>query len=281
MKLLNTILRLYPSEWRIRYEEEFAALIEQNHLSLLDIGDIAFGALDAHMRPQVAATHVNSERSLFMNSASFTKWSGMAGMAGSVLVLLGLVGTSIFSDKEYPYTYNGLDIMSSLFFVTGVALTLLFAAGFALTYARRIGGLGQAGLLVTLIGLLSMGFGGIGHLAEAIRGTEIGGWWEFFIFGLMGTLAGAAIFCLAGSKQKVLPPVGSKLVMVGGFGVVAMMLLSIGIIPDTNYEAIKTGLLMASMVSLAIFEAGLFLIGYALWTKHVGATRQIEPATMG
>src|SRR5947209_1750088 len=169
MNLSNTLLRLYPREWRARYEEEFTVLIEQKPLSLIDIADIALGALDAHLRPQVAAEQVKIERRLFVNRASFIKWSGLAGMVGSMLVLLGLVGIQVFADSEYPYTYDGLDIGASLFFLAGVALTLVFAVGFALAYGRKIGGLGQAGLLVALMGLLSLGSGGIGQLSDAIR----------------------------------------------------------------------------------------------------------------
>src|SRR5215216_6438929 len=104
MTLLNTLLQLYPRAWQARYKEEFTALLELNHFSLVDVMDIALGALDAHLRPQVTAAQVKSERKPLMNRASFIKGSGIAGMAGSILTFIGFVGSSLFSDRDYPYT---------------------------------------------------------------------------------------------------------------------------------------------------------------------------------
>jgi len=53
---MNTtwILKLYPETWRARYEPEFRALLEEAPMGFMDVLDIAFGALDAHLRPQPA-----------------------------------------------------------------------------------------------------------------------------------------------------------------------------------------------------------------------------------
>jgi hypothetical protein len=48
------VLKLYPEHWRARYEPEFRALLEDAPMSVMDIFDIAFGAIDAHLRPQQA-----------------------------------------------------------------------------------------------------------------------------------------------------------------------------------------------------------------------------------
>lgn len=48
------LLGLYPREWRERYDEEFAALLEQRPPSVMDAVDIALGALDARLHPQLA-----------------------------------------------------------------------------------------------------------------------------------------------------------------------------------------------------------------------------------
>jgi hypothetical protein len=53
--LARRLIRLYPRAWRERYEEEFVALIEQRPASLRDALDVALGALDAWLRPQVAS----------------------------------------------------------------------------------------------------------------------------------------------------------------------------------------------------------------------------------
>jgi len=46
------LLNLYPTSWRQRYEPEFPALLEERSVSALDALDIAFGAIDAHLRPR-------------------------------------------------------------------------------------------------------------------------------------------------------------------------------------------------------------------------------------
>ena len=48
------LARLYPRAWRERYGEEFIALLEERGTSVIDALDVALGALDAHMRPQVS-----------------------------------------------------------------------------------------------------------------------------------------------------------------------------------------------------------------------------------
>lgn len=45
------LLRLYPAEWRARYGEEFAALLEDCPLSFFGLLDVLLGALDAHIAP--------------------------------------------------------------------------------------------------------------------------------------------------------------------------------------------------------------------------------------
>jgi hypothetical protein len=281
MNILNTLLRLYPRAWRARYEEEFTALLEQNRLSLIDIGDIALGALDAHLRPQVSATQVQSERRPPVNRGTFIKWSGMAGMAGSVLSFLGLVGTSVLSDDEYAYYYDAVDVAAVLVFLTGVAFLLVFAVGFAINYARKIGPVGQLGLLVMLVGLLVLGAGVATHLMETIRRSPIDGWWGYFMLGMAGTLLGGALVALAGALLRSLPPVGSRVAAVGGFGTLAILVLSMGFFGDLEVGAAQTAVIVATVALLATFKVGLFLLGYALWAGREPAPARMESATAG
>jgi hypothetical protein len=53
-RLVVWLVGLYPRAWRERYEEEFRAMLEQRRTSLSDLVDVALGALDAWVRPQVA-----------------------------------------------------------------------------------------------------------------------------------------------------------------------------------------------------------------------------------
>jgi hypothetical protein len=50
---MSALVRLYPKEWRARYEEEFLALLEARPPTVGDRIDIARGAVDARLHPQV------------------------------------------------------------------------------------------------------------------------------------------------------------------------------------------------------------------------------------
>jgi hypothetical protein len=54
-RLARWLVGLYPGAWRERYEDEFVAMLEQRRASPSDLGDVALGALDAWVRPQVAS----------------------------------------------------------------------------------------------------------------------------------------------------------------------------------------------------------------------------------
>ena len=86
------MVRLYPRVWRDRYEEEFVAMLEQGPVSIRDLFDIALGAVDAWLRPQVVY-----ERRLVM----------VARMRGSVLAVLwawaGLVVAGVGFRKMTEY----------------------------------------------------------------------------------------------------------------------------------------------------------------------------------
>jgi hypothetical protein len=47
----RTILRLYPAEWRSRYEVEVADLLDERPLTMADRWDLLRGAADAHLHP--------------------------------------------------------------------------------------------------------------------------------------------------------------------------------------------------------------------------------------
>lgn len=52
---MKQLVRLYPRAWRERYEEEFVAMLEQRPASGRDYLDVALGALDAWLAPQVVS----------------------------------------------------------------------------------------------------------------------------------------------------------------------------------------------------------------------------------
>lgn len=49
---MRWLVRLYPRAWRLRYEEEFLELLQEQAPSLRLWFDVVVGALDAHLYPQ-------------------------------------------------------------------------------------------------------------------------------------------------------------------------------------------------------------------------------------
>jgi hypothetical protein len=91
--LLEKMVRLYPRAWRERYGEEFGAVLEEHRGSLSDVYDVALGALDAWLFPQVI-----QERSLAL----------MVGrMRRSILLVLwawvGVVAAGVGFQKMTEY----------------------------------------------------------------------------------------------------------------------------------------------------------------------------------
>jgi len=50
---MSGLIRLYPRDWRDRYEAEFLGLVSERRPSVAERLDIIRGALDAHLHPQV------------------------------------------------------------------------------------------------------------------------------------------------------------------------------------------------------------------------------------
>jgi hypothetical protein len=64
------LVRLYPQTWPSRYEEEFLAFLEQRSISFLDGVDLFFGALDAHLYPELGTTGMSLYERMRRNEQS-------------------------------------------------------------------------------------------------------------------------------------------------------------------------------------------------------------------
>ena len=56
MNIQRYVVRLYPRNWRERYEDEVLAMLEQRPLSFADGVNLFFGALDAQLHPRLGTT---------------------------------------------------------------------------------------------------------------------------------------------------------------------------------------------------------------------------------
>jgi hypothetical protein len=73
---------LYPAAWRDRYGDEFLALLEVRPPRRLDVIDIAWGALDAHLFPQAPEGRFRM----------FTRLAGLAAIGAGVALSIGFWG---------------------------------------------------------------------------------------------------------------------------------------------------------------------------------------------
>jgi hypothetical protein len=88
----RSLLRLYPSRWRQRYEEEVAALVNDEPLSLGAILDLLRGAFDAHIHPELGAPSlVGSTGSGQVPLAPPSPSSPVAGLLRVFLVVIALL----------------------------------------------------------------------------------------------------------------------------------------------------------------------------------------------
>ncbi len=93
------MLNLYPQDWRMRYGDEFGAMLEQQDASFADLLDIAFGAVDAHLRPELSgAAPVRSTAPAFWRASAFWQrllvvHAGLYVLGCIVLLLINLATT--------------------------------------------------------------------------------------------------------------------------------------------------------------------------------------------
>ncbi len=128
--LRKWLLRLYPRVWRIRYEDEFTALLEQCPLSLFDILDIVVGALDARLHPQASpAQDLLKGRSLPMRSP-FRRMAITVFCAYIVFFVAGVAFENMTNDDYFTTTMQIHPEMNVAFdlIVAGFLLALLAIA---------------------------------------------------------------------------------------------------------------------------------------------------------
>jgi uncharacterized protein YndB with AHSA1/START domain len=108
----SLLVRCYPAKWRARYGAEFAALLEEHPLGLLDVVDVLRGALDAQLR--LRGRMIESVRNaavapadvfrLYADPSTWSEWGHDAewARADGPLVERGNVDVKSGSGKVYP-----------------------------------------------------------------------------------------------------------------------------------------------------------------------------------
>lgn len=138
---MTHLVELYPRDWRDRYEVEFRLLLAERPLDLRDRVDVLFGALDAHLHPQVQREEPGSPapapdpggRSM---SGRALGWITLAGgilwLVALVVALNGPIVHDTFGDYRdgaaaLPFAFVAMLLLSAGVF--GVIRSLPRAAG--------------------------------------------------------------------------------------------------------------------------------------------------------
>lgn len=110
----RSLLRLYPSRWRQRYEEEVGAILDEEPLSVGVVFDLFLGAFDAHINPELGAPSLvgstgSGQIPLAPSSPSGPAW-GVVRLIGAVLVVV-IVGLGLL----YAYRAQAPAVPSTSF----------------------------------------------------------------------------------------------------------------------------------------------------------------------
>jgi hypothetical protein len=152
------LLRLYPSRWRERYGDEFAAILEERPLGPAGVADVVHGAIDAHLRQSGTGT------------PGASRLVGAAAIVGGVLWPVGMFG-SIFDPSGAPWAMTTefgrvpWPLPWAALTVGGAALILVALAGLSSLIARRH-------LRLAWVAVLAAGFG-LALSLVAVIGMEV------------------------------------------------------------------------------------------------------------
>jgi hypothetical protein len=245
--MIDLLLRLYPTRWRARYGDEFAAVLEERPLGPFDVADVLLGALDAHL-------HLRGLGAASEHRKGFTmtlRIGGYAAIVGGVLWLLALAGNAINNGGESFSPFLGYTLVGA------TAMTLLALVGLSAFQARSHPALTWAAFAIPAIGAVA---GLLGYAAIVATGdsdaTLIGGIspWMIASIGLITMVVGSALFAVATWRTQSLSRTGSGLLAAGAVLVVLALFGASGALPSAVA-------IVAIVAGIAVFPAGWIVLG--------------------
>jgi hypothetical protein len=100
-KLMGAVLRLYPSAWRARYQDELEAVLDQHRVTLATIVDLLWGALDARLDPAFSSERI-------FRPMSRLRASAVALFCAYAAFILGYVAFQRLTDPRAPFNAAAL-----------------------------------------------------------------------------------------------------------------------------------------------------------------------------
>ncbi len=214
---MMVLLRLYPTRWRARYGEEFAAVLEERPLGPFDVADILLGALDAHLHLRGLGAASQHGRGFALS----LRIGGYAAIVGGLLWLIALAGNAINNGGESFFPWLGYAVVGA------TATTLVALIGLSAFQARRHPVLIWAAFAIPALGAV---VGLLGYALIVVTGDSDavlpGGIspWMLGSLGLMTMVLGSILFAVATWRTRNLSRAASGLLAIGAVLVVTALL---------------------------------------------------------
>ncbi len=234
--MINLLLRCYPARWRVRYGDEFAAVLDERPLGPFDAADVLLGALDAHLHLRGLGAASQHAKGFAMS----LRIGGYAAILGGTLLFISLLAGQLIGDGAIGFALVGVFVATIAVLVALIGLSAFQARRFPrLVWAAFV--IPALGACISLVGLVGMVTNGdlrfIGDLSA---------WWVWSI-GLVTMIAGSSLFGLATWRTRALSRAAAALLGVGAVMVIPMIfgLESLGFLPES----------LAPVVTLVAFVA--------------------------
>jgi hypothetical protein len=252
------LVRCYPARWRVRYGDEFEAILEERALGPFDVADILLGALDARLRFRGTDAAPHRQRGFTMS----LRLGGSAAILGGILFTAGLVVASIDgADDGFP----GLALI-----LAGTAALLVALTGLSSFQARRhprliwaAFALPALGTALSCVGLVAMAVVGDRPIVADLSP------WSIWFLGVLATVVGSALFALATYRTGALSRYAAAMLAGGSVLLLAVGVVGMGISGIGVAEALAP---LLTLVGVLAFSAGWIALGWA-------AIRLDRPAT--
>lgn len=232
------LLRLYPARWRTRYGDEFAALLEERPLGPFDVADILLGALDAHLHLRGLGAASQHAKGFAMS----LRVGGYAAVLGGILWFVGLAAASALKDGGSVFV---------LALAAGSVALLVALVGLSAFQARQYPRLVWASFVVPAVGAVASVVGVIGMLVVG-DGRFIGGWsaWYVWSFGTVALIIGSALFALATWRAHTLSRAAAG-VLASASLIVVPVILGLDIVGGVLPDALEPLVMIAATLAFA------------------------------
>ena len=215
------LLRLYPARWRERYGDEFALVLADRPLGPFDVADVLLGALDAHL-------HLRGLGAASEHRKGFTmtlRIGGLAAILGGILLFIGLAGASAGQSEEIRGP--GLAL-----YLAGTVFVLVALIGLSAFQARSYPALVWAAFAVPAVGAIVSGIGAIGLATtedEPFLGALSG--WDVWMIGSLMLVIGSGLFALATWRVQTLSRRAAAVLGLSVVTMIAMIPILSGLAP--------------------------------------------------